>query len=552
MALLDQGGRQIAVALRVPGTDFERPAIVADGLFNHSPRLKHLAQVIVGLGIFGIDLQGVPVAGNEPVTLLDPVVGLQGQQVIPVLRRYLEPQVTHLIAGIGAVNHPLRRIVRIADILRRVVVTELHGQPGSSRQRNRLTVDVVVLPIEVPLLDVDEPAPAAVGKLRKGAHLFAQIVGMRVNTQKLHGHRQHITVFDPVLLLSRSNVDGLRPQPDDKGGLGRGLVTEIEPHAGLDPLRLARGHHVQFQHQVGAPFQPPGPAVVTLCRNLARRPPQKMAVGRPGKLGGPHAFETRNGIILIQLPAAAGRVDQSYRMVDDPRVAGPKLQGPYIPVRLQGGRYDEHPEDVRSIGRQGVGPGHGEDQVRFPQVPAGRPFRRLGRICRIPFDRPLGHPLRQHADLVHIQPALPDELPVTLLGLPGRHVTTLRDGHDLPGPAADVGVAEQVERARTAGPVTGCAVFEHQGRDVPVEGQGAGRPRHIGFQDFFKHRIRSRWRCHGRVRQSAPDPGRTQPCPDQERNGNVRLESLPKWSIRPVKLHRLTPSQESAVQSPGD
>ena len=179
---------------------------------------------------------------------------------------------------------------------------------------------------------MNEPAPAAVGKLCNRAHLFAQIVGMWVNAQNLHRHRQDKTVLDPIFLLSWGNVDGPGAQSDDEGGPGRGLVTEIQPHAGLNQFRFAGGHHVQFKHQVGPSFQLPSPPFGAFRWNLAWCPTQEMAVGSASELAGPHAFETGDGIFFIQLPAAKGRVDQSYRMMDDPWVSGPQFQGSHETV----------------------------------------------------------------------------------------------------------------------------------------------------------------------------------------------------------------------------
>ncbi len=190
-----------------------------------------------------------------------------------------------------------------------------------------------------------------------------------------------------------------------------------------------------------------------------------------------HAFEARHRVLFITLSRAGCGVDASHNVMHHLRVPRAQLQSPDIARRLDRQRNDKGAEYIRAFRRrfscQRIGPGHGNFQIRLSQQPAGRPFRHAGEMSRIPFHGSLRYPLLEHPDLFVAEPPFPDELAIAGFGLPGRHVATLRDRDEQPSPLLYVPVAEQIKRPRPARPVTGGAMLEHDGSDMPVEGQPA-------------------------------------------------------------------------------
>ncbi len=70
-------------------------------------------------------------------------------------RQHLQPQMRHLIDSPVPRHHALRRLVRITNIVRRVVVGKPHRDRRSRRQIHRLRIAVNGLPIQIPVRDVN-------------------------------------------------------------------------------------------------------------------------------------------------------------------------------------------------------------------------------------------------------------------------------------------------------------------------------------------------------------------------------------------------------------
>src|SRR5687768_8400819 len=79
------------------------------------------------------------------------------------LQRDADEGQTHLVRRFLAPRHRLRRIVRVARIVRGVVVPRLEPQPRPGRNADRLAIEIRALPVEVPVVDVDQTIGGAVG-----------------------------------------------------------------------------------------------------------------------------------------------------------------------------------------------------------------------------------------------------------------------------------------------------------------------------------------------------------------------------------------------------
>src|SRR5690242_18283921 len=66
---------------------------------------------------------------------------------------------------------------------------------------------VVFLPGEVPIGYLEQPLLFAVGQRRRHLHALAEIMCVRIHTNRFHIHRQHQATALDVFLLASGNVD---------------------------------------------------------------------------------------------------------------------------------------------------------------------------------------------------------------------------------------------------------------------------------------------------------------------------------------------------------
>ena len=71
----------------------------------------------------------------------------------------------HFVGGLFPPGHTLRGMIRIARIARGIVISHFHLHPRPLRQEYRQLVPVLLLPVEVPFVDVDERQGAAVRQI---------------------------------------------------------------------------------------------------------------------------------------------------------------------------------------------------------------------------------------------------------------------------------------------------------------------------------------------------------------------------------------------------
>ena len=98
----------------------------------------------------------------------------------------VEQEGPHLVERLFAEHRPARWVVRIARVAGRVVVGDRHVDARALWQRERLLVEVAVLPVEVPVLDPEQRARRPVGQRRHRLHLPREVV--RVSAGRVHLH----------------------------------------------------------------------------------------------------------------------------------------------------------------------------------------------------------------------------------------------------------------------------------------------------------------------------------------------------------------------------
>jgi hypothetical protein len=152
-------------------------------------------------------------------------------------------------------------MMRVARVRGGVIVRKPHRDGSAARQRDRVRVAVDILPAEVPVVDVDERASAAVGQCGGCTHSAPEVVRVWLNREHVHVHRQPVAVGDGIRPVSRFDVDRLAAQADSDRRFRRDLIREKQPDAHLDWFRFAGRLHVELDDDVAARIEPPGRVV---------------------------------------------------------------------------------------------------------------------------------------------------------------------------------------------------------------------------------------------------------------------------------------------------
>src|SRR5689334_14595883 len=139
-----------------------------------------------------------------------------------------------------------RRLLRIPEIRRRVVVRVVHRYRRAARKRKRGDQPVDVLPPEIPGLDVDQPSAGSVGKDGNSLHFTRAVVRMRLERLEFNVNWQHEGIVDYVMSVSRRNVDVLPSEPEHHGRAFGWIVGEVEAYRGSHLLRFPTRLHVNL------------------------------------------------------------------------------------------------------------------------------------------------------------------------------------------------------------------------------------------------------------------------------------------------------------------
>ena len=161
---------------------------------------------------------------------------------------------------------------------------------------------------------------------------------------------------------------------------------------------------------------------------------------------------------------------------DDGGVAGPELHASHVAGAVDGAGDHEVADHVGTVGREGVGLRHPDDQVGLAQLPALGPLGGRGKVRRLPFRQLSLQPGLEQFQFLDGEPPVPDEAAFSRLGQPGRHVAGARDHLDLARPRLHFLIGEEAEGSHLPRTVAGSAALVDDGGDVPVEGDGPGGP----------------------------------------------------------------------------
>ena len=359
-------------------------------------------------------------------------------------------------------------MARILRIRGGVVVDEAGRDDRPRRQVQRRGVLVLILPGELPLRNIDQPGPFAVGQRRPGGDLGGEVVRVRIDGEDVDVNRERVLILDHVATLPRRDIDILAAEPHDEGAPGRGGVVEVQPHAGPERLWRAGRQQVELQHQVPAGGKLPREPFRRALRLRAGKPAEKVTVREVGRVV-QHPAVARFRILRVEKPRRAGGVDQDPSVVDRAGLARLELHraDPAAGRERRGDR--KAPEDVAPGGRHGVRLGHLQDEIGLAKLPPVREPGRRRQLRGIPLGGArLGPPIDRPDLRLAQAPDIP-ELAMVRRRLPGGHPAR---HHLLPNgarPGARLVVRQDTERSVLTRPVARGAMLEQDRRHIAAE-----------------------------------------------------------------------------------
>src|SRR5216683_3538486 len=125
-----------------------------------------------------------------------------------VVQRIEDGGVPHLVDGSLAPVHVTRRLVRISRIERRVVPRRRELDPGGNGQRHRRAEPVEALPVEIPVVDVNERLDGLVLHPCPDLHLSTEHVHVRMDGDQLHRPANHGSRLDLVSWIAGRGCRG--------------------------------------------------------------------------------------------------------------------------------------------------------------------------------------------------------------------------------------------------------------------------------------------------------------------------------------------------------
>ena len=125
----------------------------------------------------------------------------------------------------------------------------------------------------------DQLLARAVWKYRVTFQYMAQIVGVRVDGERIRIQRQRESIGDDEIRIARRNIQrAVVFQLNQNRRVFRRFIGEVKSDGRLHFLRLAHGHHVRVQHQIVSRIQPPRKSVRLNPRRAARFPEKEVAI----------------------------------------------------------------------------------------------------------------------------------------------------------------------------------------------------------------------------------------------------------------------------------
>ena len=106
--------------------------------------------------------------------------------------------------------------MRVPDVFGAVVIREPHDDFRPFWQANWLLVLVVSLPLEIPVLDPQQPPFCSVRQDGEALHVLCEVMGVRPHPNHRDIHREGVRLFTHVIAHARRDIELQRSQPDPK------------------------------------------------------------------------------------------------------------------------------------------------------------------------------------------------------------------------------------------------------------------------------------------------------------------------------------------------
>ena len=110
---------------------------------------------------------------------------------------------------------------------RRAAYTVEVTQARAGWQRDRSDVPIGVLPVKVPLANVNQPPGRSIRELGDPLHLLREEMRVRLNRVGVDVRRQHVRISDCVRTLTRGYIDLLAVQTNHRGNARRRRGGEV-------------------------------------------------------------------------------------------------------------------------------------------------------------------------------------------------------------------------------------------------------------------------------------------------------------------------------------
>src|SRR5262249_30635655 len=249
---------------------------------------------------------------------------------------------------------PGRWLVRIASVVRGIVVSEVHAQFGAFGKKDGPGETEIALPIEIPFGNAQEGLACAVGQLRKRFEPVAQVMGMRQHGEQVDIEGQFEGFLHLVIRGASRDVDVVYLQGELGWSVGGQAIREIEADAGLTGSRFAARLKMHEKYQAPARRQFPRKTLRRQGRASSRLPAQKMARGTKGRGGNGHAGESWTRLLCVPLAAFVGAIKTDERVMHC-FARRTQFEAPHLPRGLGWHGNDKVSVNVPAFGRQGVG-----------------------------------------------------------------------------------------------------------------------------------------------------------------------------------------------------
>src|SRR5581483_662879 len=140
---------------------------------------KVVGEAGVGFGVGGVETNQVLVmefgtAHDVKVVILGKLFAVRGG-----VGESLKPNFAHFVGGLESPADAARRIAGVEGVVGGIVVGVVHDDACADGKLQRSGVLVIALPVEIPMLDPEEPLLSAIGQEGAGSHFFGEIMGMR-------------------------------------------------------------------------------------------------------------------------------------------------------------------------------------------------------------------------------------------------------------------------------------------------------------------------------------------------------------------------------------